>query len=63
MNLGAYLNKLDVAQSALQQEWYDRFDKGIRNGQTLFADASSDRRRLYKSIFDQWVQTEEIMKN
>lgn len=60
MNLSDYLGQLNVAVSPLQQEWYERFEKGVRKGHELFEGADSEKQKLYMAIFDKSVRTEEL---
>lgn len=60
MNLTSYIQLLDIENDPVQQEWYERFSKGVRKGQNLFENATLKKQASFKSMFDLWVQTEEL---
>jgi hypothetical protein len=60
MNLTSYIQLLDIENDPVQQEWYERFTKGVRKGQSLFKNATPKKQASFKSMFDLWVQTEEL---
>ena len=60
MDLTSYIQLLDIESDPVQQEWYERFTTGVRKGQSLFENATPKKQASFKSMFDLWVQTEEL---